>query len=86
MNALLLCAAFVAAGGLAGKPLGLLILGEGGDGAWKEQQAMVAKRLGKSLPWEFSAGELDQKLIQKAVERLEAQKVRKVVVLSLIHI
>lgn len=80
MTPWLLAAALASAGTLGGKPLGVLILGEGGDKVWKEQLALIEKKLGKAAPWEFAAGEADQRAIQKAVEKLEAKKVHKIVV------
>jgi hypothetical protein len=81
--ALLLAAALASAGGFAQKPMGILLLGEGGDKVWKEQLALIEKRLGKAAPWEFAGGEADQKIIQKAVEKLEAKRVSKIIVVPL---
>lgn len=79
----LLAATLACAGGLGNKPLGILVLGEGGDKVWKEQLALIEKRLGKAAPWEFAGGQADQRAIQKAVEKLEAKRVSKIVVIPL---
>ena len=61
----------------------LLLLGEGGDRDWKEAVAAITKELGKDLPLEFAAGSADEKAIQKSVDRLQAQRVKKLVVVPL---
>lgn len=83
MSLWLLSAALAVAGSFESKPFGVLLLGQGGDKAWDRQLELVGRRFGKVVPWEFAGGEADQKAIQKAVERLEAQKVRKLVVVPL---
>lgn len=92
MRLLLLLAAALLAGStrpmsdgghMRGKPFGVLLLGEGGDKSWEQLASAAAKRLGTKVPFEFAPGLADQKSIQKAAEKLEAQSVKKIVVVPL---
>lgn len=65
------------------KPYGLLLLGEGGDRDWKSAVAAITQEIGKTVPIEFAAGLADEKAIQKSVDRLQSQKVKKLVVVPL---
>ena len=65
------------------KPFGVLLLGEGGDREWKDSVEKLKKELGKKFPFEFVPGLADARMIQKGVERLEFQRVQKIVAVPL---
>lgn len=80
---LLLALAAPASGGSADKPFGLLLLGAGGERVWKDVEAAVVKKAGSRYPVEFAAGLADVKNVQKAVDRLQALRVKKIVAVPL---
>lgn len=65
------------------KPYGVLLLGEGGDREWRDAVDQIKKRAGKRYPVEFAAGLADGKSMQSALDKLQAQRVRAVVVTPL---
>jgi hypothetical protein len=68
---------------LAEKPFGLLVLGAGGDRDWKTAVDAMSKKFSRDLPFDFAEGEADVQAIQKAVDRLQAARVKKLVVVPL---
>lgn len=70
---------------MADKSYGILLLGEGGDKDWKDAAEMIRKELTKKRrPFEFALGQGDAKAIQKAVDRLQFKRVKKIVAVPLI--
>jgi len=65
------------------KAFGVLLLGDGGDRDWKDGLAAMFKKLAPEFPLEFAAGQADVKAIQKAVDRLAADRIKKLVVVPL---
>jgi len=68
---------------LTDKSFGVLLLGDGGDKDWKDALAAFTKKLSPQFPLAFAPGEADAKAIQKAVDRLQAARVKKLVVVPL---
>lgn len=84
----LLLAALAAAGpACAASPqvpsFGLLLLAEGGGRDWKAFERDLASRAPKNQPMEIVLGRADVKAVQKSVDRLQARKVKKIVVVPL---
>jgi hypothetical protein len=65
------------------KPFGLLLLGAGDEKDWKIVENAVALKASKRYPLEFAAGRADVKNIQRAIDRLQSQKARKIVAVPL---
>jgi sirohydrochlorin ferrochelatase len=69
---------------MADKPFGILLLGEGGSKEWKDATDAVGKEMTKKkVPFEFAAGDGDGRSIQKAVDKLQFQRVKKIVAVPL---
>ncbi len=70
---------------MAEKSYGVLLLGAGGDKDWRDAVELVAKEMSKKRrPFESALGQGDVKTIQKAVDKLEFSRVKKIVVVPLI--
>ncbi len=69
---------------LSQKPYGVLLLAENSDHAWKSTEKRIKDEMAKAgLPFEFAAGLADGQEIQKRVERLQSQRVKKIVAVPL---
>lgn len=62
----------------AEKAYGVLLVGPDGGGDWKAFVDQVKKRLGPDVPVEAFAGPLEPKGLQKALDRFQASRARKV--------
>jgi sirohydrochlorin ferrochelatase len=68
---------------LQGKSFGVLLLGIGGGRDWQDALAAMAKAFARQFPLEFAGGSADVKTIQEAVNRLEGERIKKIVVVPL---
>lgn len=69
---------------LSEKPFGLLLLGEEDGKDWKAFEGALALKASKRYPLEVALGRADAKAIQKSIDRLQSQNVKKIVVVPLI--
>ena len=65
------------------RPFGLIIAGSGEGADWNATANSMRASLGQTKPVEIISGTFGTKEVQKAVDRLQAQKVKKIVVLWL---
>jgi hypothetical protein len=68
---------------LVSRPFGVLLLGEGGDREWRAAVEDVVKKAAKRYPVEFAAGLGDSASMQRALDSLQAQRVKSIVVVPL---
>ena len=68
---------------LQSKPFGVLLLGAGWDQDWKNALADMTLKFSPQFPLEFAGGAADVRAIQKAVDRLQAARIQKLVVVPL---
>ncbi|TPW20559.1 MAG: hypothetical protein FD126_1563 [Elusimicrobia bacterium] len=88
-SALALLIAVLPAFGASGSPwgekaYGVLLVGPDGGGDWKTFVDQVKKRLGPDVPVEAFAGPLEPKSLQKALDRFQASRARKVAVVPVL--
>jgi sirohydrochlorin ferrochelatase len=65
------------------KAFGVLLFGEGGDRIWAKTVRELRQKFSGKFPLEFAGGLADAREIRRAIERLEAQRVKRIVALPL---
>ena len=78
--AVLLLAGAVKASPWQSKPVGVILVSDSGGRDWNHFVANARKSLGKEIPLETHTGSLGTRGLQKAVNRLQAEKVKRVIV------
>jgi sirohydrochlorin cobaltochelatase len=68
---------------LGEKAFGVLLLGEGGDRDWKATVDAVKKKAGNKYPLEFAPGQADGRTMQRAIDALDRQRARVIVIVPL---
>lgn len=81
------CAGFTPAPALSvpwgKKPYGVLLAGTGGSAEWNSLIGLLRKELGVRRPLETVTGSYGTREVQRAIDRLQAQRVSKIVVVPL---
>jgi len=81
MAILVLAARTAVAGGAAA--YGILLMAHGGDPAWDKEIGVIGKTLDAQAPTEVALGMADSESLQKAIDKLAARRVRKIVAVPL---
>jgi len=66
------------------KSVGVLVVAEYGGGEWNRFVSDARKALGKGVPLEAYAGALGSKPLQKAVDRLQAERIERIIVVPVV--
>ena len=64
------------------KPFGVLLLNSGGGADWNRVVAQLKKSFGPRVPIQSVAGPIGPRLMQRAVDKLQASRVERIIVVS----